>query len=45
MLCDNIKPNLNIKRLVINTVNADIEITNKIKMNQVYFYWQSSLQI
>ena len=38
MLCDNIKRNLNIKRLVINRVHTDIEITNNTKMYQVYFY-------
>ena len=38
MLCDNIKPNLNIQRPVIDRVNTDIKITNNIKTNQPYFY-------
>ena len=31
MLCDNIKPNLNMERLVIARVHTDIKITNNIK--------------
>ena len=38
MLCDNIKPNLNIKKLVIDREHTDIKITNNINTNQLYFY-------
>ena len=31
MLCDNIKPNLNISRLVIDGLHIDIKITDIIK--------------
>ena len=47
MLCDNIKPSLNIYSLVIDMVYTDIKITKKIKTNhllrllKLYFYWQS----
>ena len=32
MLCDDIKPNLNISRLVIESVHTDIKITNSTKI-------------
>ena len=38
MLCDTIKLNLNMQRLVIDRVHTDIKITNNIKTNKPYFY-------
>ena len=35
MLCDNIKPNLNISRLVIDGLHTNIKFTNNIKMNHL----------
>ena len=35
MLCDNILPNLNISRLVLDRVHADIKITNDVKMKHI----------
>ena len=35
MSCDNIKPNLNILRLVIDMVYTDIKITKYIKTNHL----------
>ena len=35
MLCDNIKPNLNISKLVTDGLHTNIKFTNNIKMNRL----------
>ena len=54
MLCDNILPNLNISRLLIDRLYTDVKITYNAKMIHImisfsdyqnsYFYWEGSLQ-
>ena len=36
MLCYNIKPNLNILRLVLDRLHTDIKINNSIKTHHLY---------
>ena len=44
MLCDNMKPNLNILRLVLDRVHTDIKINNSIKTNYLYYKGKSNIK-
>ena len=44
MLCDNIKPNLNILRFVLDRVHADIKINNSIETNHLYYKDMSNIK-
>ena len=44
MLCDNIKPNLNILRLVLDRVHTDIKINNSNKTNHFYYKDMSNIK-
>ena len=44
MLCDNIKPNLNILRSVLDRVHTDIKINNSIKKNHLYYKDKSNIK-
>ena len=44
MLCDNIKPNLNILRFALDRVHTDIKINNSIKTNHLYYKDMSNIK-
>ena len=44
MLYDNIKPNLNILRFVLDRVHTDIKINNSIETNHLYYKDMSNIK-